>query len=420
MTDSPQIIFNCQFIEYHAPGKQSEEERFYRCRNGEESIIDYIDRDGASDKLSEEDAKRVQCFAEISPTEERSILGYAQNRQGSTGLFSKNPANDRAAIEKKLRKTKSNIWHAVLSFSSEIGKNYCKNKKDAQEILEKNLPFFFKKSHLNYDNIYWTGAFHNNTDNHHIHIVFWEEAPQYIDAKGNRKFTKKGVFDQSCFSDLKAHILQSFSGKKHEYFSMRDEIRSVAINSFRSNAALFSAFLTDGASIVAEGKYQYARLSTEQKKMVDGYVQAVIRNTPQLKLQYDTYLDHLEGTQAEIFRLYKANNTTPPPSAASFFATRRQECDTRLANAFLKQLKDVALEKKRLEQQFGFVNGTWEPSKMSPKSRKTAISRSIQKTASAAIKAFISSANEEISSAQKTDEQYRHELKEKGYEVIYE
>lgn len=420
MSDSPQIIFNCKFIEYHAPGKQSEEERFYRCKNGEESIIDYIDRDGASDKLSEEDAKRVRCFAEISPTEERSILGYAQNRQGSTGLISKKPSDDRAKIEKKLQKTRSNIWHAVLSFTPEIGQKYCKNRKEAQEILEKNLPFLFKKSHLNYDNIYWTGAFHNNTDNPHIHIVFWEENPQHIDAKGNRKFSKKGVIDQDCFSDFKAHILQSFSEKKHDYFSMRDDIRTVAVNAFRNDAALFSAFLTDGASIIAEGKYQYARLSDEQKKMVDGYVQAVIRNNPLLKLQYDTYLDHLEGTQAEIFSLYKANKTTPPTTAAIFFATRRQECDTRLANAFLKQLKDIAIEKNRLEQQYGFINGVWNPSKMSPKSRKTAISRSLQKIASSAIKAFISDATSEISSLQKTDEQHRHELKEKGYEVIYE
>ena len=44
----------------------------------------------------------------------------------------------------------------------------------------------------------------------------------------------------------------------------------------------------------------------------------------------------------------------------------------------------------------------------------------MQKTASAAIKAFISESTVEIAEAKKTDEQYRHELKERGYEVIYE
>ena len=78
-----------------------------------------------------------------------------------------------------LRSTDSNIWHAVISFTENFGNKYMTSYKDALELLRLELPKFFKNIGIASDNVVWYAGLHENTDNQHIHLGFFEKEPRF-------------------------------------------------------------------------------------------------------------------------------------------------------------------------------------------------------------------------------------------------
>lgn len=418
MSNSPSIIFNCAFC---PPEIASEQNDFYRCKSNL-NILRYMDRSGASDKMSDEDIARVRSFVEDTDATGGSIIGYADKRQGSTGIFSKDPADTPETLSKKLKKTGSIIWHSVLSFTPEISTKFCANKQDAEKLLRANFPYFFKNSPLDYDNIDWFAAYHTNTDNRHIHIVFWEKSPQIIDKNGKKKYLKKGVLPTENFDNFKAKISHYFTNHKLDYFSVRDEIRQGVSFVLKNDKNTFNSLLRRTTSIVADGHYQYARLNPEQRKVIDQFVQLIIRNNPGLSEQYQKYKSRLADTQALYIKLYTDNNIKSiPSSVTNFYSTREAELNTRLGNALLKQLKSFATQKTEIEKSVGYINGQWSSeSKLSPKSRKAVASKEISSLASSAMRLFLSEAAPTIAGHLQSDEEFRRQMKLEGKETIYD
>lgn len=418
MNNSPSIIFNCAFC---PPEIASEQNDFFRCKNSL-NIIRYMDRNGAADKLSDADIEKIRSFVEDTSATGRSIIGYADKRQGSTGIFSKDHSDTPQTLAEKLKNTGSIIWHSVLSFTPEISTKFCSNKQDAEKLLRENFPYFFKNSPLDYNNIEWFAAYHTNTDNRHIHIVFWEKSPQIIDKNGNRKYRKKGVLPTENFDAFKAKISHYFIKHQLDYFSVRDEIRQGVSGVLKNDKNTFNALLRQSASILSDGHFQYARLNAEQKRVIDSYVQLIIRNTPGLNEQYRTYKVRLADSQALYIKLYTDNNIRAiPKSVTNFYSSRENELNSRLGNALLKQLKEYAMQKKQIEASVGYVNGAWSAdSKLSPKSRKAVASKEIAALASSAMRLFVAEAAPEIEGRLQSDEEYRHQMQLEGKVTIYD
>ena len=126
----------------------------------------------------------------ISDMKKMDYMEYMNNKEKSYGVFNKDgimSAEERKRVRQDLRKTKSNIWDCLITFEEKFGKKWCDSYEQAYKLVSKQLPKFFKRCGLNPDNIEWFAGLHENTDNRHIHISFFEKEPQRLRPNKNSK-----------------------------------------------------------------------------------------------------------------------------------------------------------------------------------------------------------------------------------------
>ena len=126
---------------------------------------------------------------------------YVGNSEKSCGVFSKDGLltdEQKRELREQLRNTQSCIWDIVISFREEFGEMYCRDYEQAYNFIKKELPKFFTRAGLDKDNIIWYAGLHENTENKHIHISFFEKEPKFYknnnEAKTRRSKNKKERF----------------------------------------------------------------------------------------------------------------------------------------------------------------------------------------------------------------------------------
>lgn len=440
MANSPSIIYNISFTTHD--GTDTERQDFYRCKF-DRNIIEYLDRKGAVDKLSEEEQQRVKAFVEMSNKSEKNIVDYADERKGSTGIFTQKKdfaEKDKFKLKKELGETKSNIWNSVISFTPEFGAQFCNNKDAAREIIENCLPQLFKNSKLDYDNIEWFGAFHTNTDNPHIHLVFFEKKAQNLDSKGNKSFIKAGKIPEKNLDNFKTGIAKYLNMSKLDYLPMRDKIRNEALLNFKNNKEMLNCFLRYGSGIIEDGNFQFKRLSKENQELVKSFVKKTIESSPELETMYAAYKEKLLNTQSELIGLYSDTRFSStnkakkiPDEVNNFYGSRTDELDNRLCNSFLKILKDYALQRNKIDNDYNLANNSKRYlSKIRTDSvygrasddystkTKAYAARDLFNIANKLIKGFMLDSGEIVTECDKTTEQYKRECIERGETLIYD
>ena len=80
----------------------------------------------------------------------------------------------------------------------------------------KTLPKFLKETGINYDNIIWFAGLHENTDNRHIHLAFFEKEPLCKRANKNGLFYHQGKLLPLAINNFKIHIEEVMDS--HIYF----------------------------------------------------------------------------------------------------------------------------------------------------------------------------------------------------------
>ena len=175
MADNSQtnnIVLKCH---YYKPNNTNEEYAKHR---------DFVSCNGSYNYLS---------YIHTGSTEQapKDYEEYVGNKEKSCGLFNQNGLmNDEQIKELKqsLQTTQSVIWDMVISFREEFGNNYCRDYDQAYEFMKSEMPRFLKKAGLNPDNIVWYAGLHENTENKHIHVLFFEKEPLYYANGNNLKF----------------------------------------------------------------------------------------------------------------------------------------------------------------------------------------------------------------------------------------
>ena len=175
MSRTPDVFFGAG---YAAPGSTNphwiKQNEFYHCRADGGDGFGYIGRDKAIEK---------------------DALGYAGERPGSTGLWGPDgfyTKEDIKEMREKLRGSDCPVWHGVVSFSAEFGEKYAWDTKQAQKLIKDVMPRFLKAQGLSIDNVTWTAAYHVNTDNNHVHLLWFENEPLKGTAK-NPRYSKGRV-----------------------------------------------------------------------------------------------------------------------------------------------------------------------------------------------------------------------------------
>ena len=163
--ETPKVNF---FVKFYAPQYKSQamqEKRKYYSSQKAKDYMNYI-------------------ITGINDIKKMDYVNYMENREKSRGIFNQNGLinnEQKAELRNKLRKTKSVIWDAVISFEEEFGKTWVNSYEQAYNLVKNELPKFFKRCGLNPDNVEWFAGLHENTDNRHIHLCFLKRNQQELD-----------------------------------------------------------------------------------------------------------------------------------------------------------------------------------------------------------------------------------------------
>ena len=200
--DSPKLFFNIKF--------HQESTGDYKYILG--GFLKYIDDMEKCDHSLEEEYEKELVLKNGGY---KSFIDYAAGRDGSTGLFSKNgrlSPKERNNFGKNYKG--GNIWKGILSFDEEYAiENKITMKEKIERLFTDNFETIFKGSQIDPNNINWVGAYHPNTNNPHIHFIFYEGEKTRINHTTKELEWNRGKIGKEGFSTLKRNIVQEIDGR---------------------------------------------------------------------------------------------------------------------------------------------------------------------------------------------------------------
>lgn len=279
MTDN--IVFKCYYYkpkEKYNPDKNSKEiqKRDFVSCNGSYNYVSYVDT-GAENKLPKD-------YAE-----------YVGNTEKSCGVFNKDGLlsdEQKRDLRKQLRKTESCIWDCVISFREDFGNEYCRDYEQAHNFLVKELPKFFKRAGLDKDNIVWYAGLHENTENKHIHLSFFEKEPKFYANGGKLKF-HSGKIDKDVLIGSKLIFERALTNKSAEIVKARKDLNEkykIGLSPYEMTRTMKKKLLELYREIPAQGRTSYDSENMEfLRKKVDDTTECFLYSNPQIK---NSYLDY--------------------------------------------------------------------------------------------------------------------------------
>ena len=213
--------------------------KFTRIMN---EILDYMDDKEKVDdhfvkKLNENDKESIKDY-----------LSYMKNGKKSTGLFNKNlrylSKNEKENLQKLYELAeKNNSVHYLDLFSfdnkklEEVGlydsKRGILNERAIMEAASISMDVFFEKHGIK-SSAMWTGSFHYNTDNIHIHIHISTIEPYPTQQRG-----KKTESSMDSMKSSFANYLLDYSPEQKKINNLiRDQITKEKNNIFLENDSI--------------------------------------------------------------------------------------------------------------------------------------------------------------------------------------
>lgn len=155
----------------------------------------------------------------ITETRTYDYVSYMDDNDKSSGVFDSNgllSKQDIKTLRKMLRETKSCIWDMVISFEELFGKEHLFHYEQAIGLLNNILPKFFKSANLNPKNVIWYAGLHENTDNRHIHISFFEKEPTFYNHRKKEYKFHRGKIPITAVKELKLNAENYFNSPMEE------------------------------------------------------------------------------------------------------------------------------------------------------------------------------------------------------------
>ena len=282
--------------------------------------------------------------------EKLDYVEYSGNKEKSHGVFNEKGLMTSEMIKEMrtmLRNTDSPIWHGVISFTEEFGDTYCNTFEKAFELMKNELPKFFKNAGLIPENIVWYAGLHENTDNKHIHLSFFEKEP----------LRNKQGHKEVCFSDGIIPI------KAINRFKIRAEIRLLQIT---KEIQLARKTLTDEMkkdmklgdymkhinslyfSLPHEHRMSYDSENIKPyKEQIDMVVNAIIMSNEDLQRKFNDFQSFIVKRDYEIKEAYKRINVDYKDKL--LFDKCMDDIYRRLGNIVLRTIRDIRWEQRKVE-----------------------------------------------------------------------
>lgn len=309
--------------------KEHREERRFYSSNKDDDYLKYVNK-GSNEKLD--------------------YVEYSGNKEKSHGVFNEKGLMTSEMIKEMrtmLRNTDSPIWHGVISFTEEFGDTYCNTFEKAFELMKNELPKFFEKAGLIPENIVWYAGLHENTDNKHIHLSFFEKEP----------LRNKQGHKEVCFSDGIIPI------KAINWFKIKAEIRLLQIT---KEIQLARKTLTDEMkkdmklgdymkhinslyfSLPHEHRMSYDSENIKPyKEQIDMVVNAIIMSNEDLQRKFNDFRSFIVKRDYEIKEAYKRINVDYKDKL--LFDKCMDDIYRRLGNIVLRTIRDIRWEQRQVE-----------------------------------------------------------------------
>ncbi len=242
-------------------------------------------------------------------TESRTYdyVSYMDDNDKSSGVFDSNgllSKQDIKVLRKMLRETKSCIWDMVISFEELFGKEHLFHYEQAIGLLNNILPKFFKSANLNPKNIIWYAGLHENTDNRHIHISFFEKEPTFYNHRKKEYKYHRGKISITAVKELKLNAENYFNSPMEELKikrkklveSLKLEMASKSFDEFESSLKWLLKGLFE--EIPKEGRTGYDSLNMKPyKERIDNITTLILEKSvyaEDYKVILDSIIEHDE------------------------------------------------------------------------------------------------------------------------------
>ncbi len=275
--ETPNIIFKCK---YYKPKDKYKEEtndkeinkrEFLSC-TGSYNYVSYVDS-GADRELP------------------KDYTEYVGNKEKSCGVFNQDGIlNDeqKRDLREQLRNTQSCIWDCIISFEENFGDKYCRDYDQAYTFIKSELPKFFKRAGLNKDNMVWYAGLHENTENNHIHISFFEKEPMFY-SKGKLVY-HNGKIDKEVLKDSRLIFERKLTNKTAEIVALRKDLyehHKINLSRFELTKLMKKKLLAIYREIPPTGRISYDSESMKSlKKRIDETTEFILYANPQTKKSY--------------------------------------------------------------------------------------------------------------------------------------
>lgn len=241
------------------------------------------------------------------------FLGYAGNPEKSSGLFGEGgllTAKQIKELRQMLRTTDSNIWHAVISFTEEFGEKYMTSYEDALELLKAELPKFFKSIGIAEDNVVWYAGLHENTDNQHIHLGFFETEQRFVTAQGKKRY-RFGTIGEDAMDKFRVGIEERLTDVGFDLKRSRRNLTETATNTlFHLNGVnsterdLKRKLLALYRTLPTSGRISYNSKNLDGLRgKIDELTTYIIRTNPSLRQAYMSFCSELARFDANRKRI---------------------------------------------------------------------------------------------------------------------
>jgi hypothetical protein len=221
MATTPNVVLRTHYYDLKSEGRE-----FYSS-NMDDDYLSYIDKG-------------------IKTTKVRDYVAYAGDGEKSSGIFSANgllSKEEKKELREELRETKSTIWDYVISFEEKYGKENCYSWQKAKDLLAKTLPGYFKSIGLDPEKTVWYAGLHENTDNRHIHLSFFQKEPTAYDRKSKTRVYRRGKIPIAKINGLKVaierHYLEPVEGVARVRKLMVEETRKSVTGSYTRDSESF-------------------------------------------------------------------------------------------------------------------------------------------------------------------------------------
>ena len=239
------------------------------------------------------------------------FVEYSNNNSKSSGIFNQDGKMNKKQIaltREHLRETESVIWSGVVSFEERFGLNWCNNFEQAKNIMQSELPKFFKRAGLNPDNIEWFAGLHENTDNRHIHLIFFEKEPQRLTDHG--KGYSMGKLSCLAMDEFKANMELCATDFKAREIRIRTNLIKEANEVFNevSGLKLKSMLVKLSNNFPPEGHLYYnSENMAHLQPQIDKISDYILKHNYRIKQEKNYFDDALKEKQDTIDKYCKRN-----------------------------------------------------------------------------------------------------------------